>query len=960
MPLRRPMPRSLCLLVLALAWTAQAGEKISYNEQIRPIFNTSCVGCHGGVKKNAGVSFIYREEALGTSANGNRIIVPGEPENSELIKRISSDDPRYVMPPAHGEHHNEPLSPAQIKLLSDWIRQGAEWQEHWAYIKPERQAVQPQQQNWIRTPMDAYVLDQLEQKALAPSAEAPRSQWLRRVSLDLTGLPPTLEERQAFLADESDEAYEAVVDRLLASPRYGERWAAMWMDLARYADTIGYEKDKRRTIWPYRNWLINAFNEDLPFPEFIRDQLAGDLVKEPTTEQLISTGFLRLTQTNTEGGTDDEEFRVAAVLDRVNTTWSSFQGITFGCVQCHSHPYEPIPHEDFYRFMSFFNSTEDCDQDNDFPLHVVAHKPEERQQATAAQLDLIRLRRLLNQPGSLELEKPEPWLQPTYSALKISRGKLKQKAGVLYTEGTQPVHTTYYVTLESPEAGTTVTSLKVTILPDTDNPADGPFRGAHLSQLTLKKVTAAGKSSDVPFSYVYADSVAGPLGQDPAAALKPSAQGVGGYPKLFRQRDAVFVLKQPLELQPGDTLAATLFCKAGTTGGQNTALRRFQLQLGSSPAWQQLAASDSQAQLVKQLRETQKLVAGFKGEKVPVALERSSASVRESRVFIGGNRLNRGEAQKPGVPKILNPYGAEAGNRLEMAEWLAHPDNSLTARVFVNRVFSELFGNGIVQTLGDFGSSGLPPTNLALLDHLAIAFREDGQWQLKSLLKEMVLSATYRQDHRSTVELTARDPQNLLLARGPRTRLSAEMIRDHALSASGLIAHRLGGPSVMPPQPEGVWTTVYSGEKWTDAKGPDRYRRALYTFWKRTAPYPSMMTFDAASREVCNIQRISTNTPLQPLVTLNDPAYLEFAQKLAKRIQNHPDAGARAKIAQGYLLTTQQEIPTPSLDVLEKLHGELVEDYQSVPYDTLAKSAEEAAWVNIAGVLLNIDSALTK
>lgn len=933
-------------------------DRISYNESIRPIFNTSCVGCHGGVKKSAGVSFIYREDALGVSANGNHIIVPGDPEASELIKRVTSEDPRYVMPPAEGDHHNEPLKPEQIRQISEWIRQGAEWEEHWAYIKPERREVTPRQQDWIRTPMDAYVLAKLEQENLVPSGEAPRPQWLRRVTLDLIGLPPTVEEREAFLSDDAPDAYEKVVDGLLASPRYGERWAAMWMDLARYADTQGYEKDNDRVIWPYRDWLIEAFNRDLPYTTFIRDQLAGDMVEKPTTDQITAASFLRLSQTNTEGGTDDEEFRVEAVKDRINTTWVAMQGITFGCVQCHGHPYEPIPHKDYYRFMTYFNSTEDCDQDNDYPHHLIADKPEERQKATDAQLALIMLRRQLNQPGSEEMKKPGQWVQPAYTDLKINgSAEFRQEDGVLLADGALMPSMNYTVRLVPGEPNRTVTSLKVTILPDSDKPEEAPFRGAHLSHLTLKKVAASGQE-EVPLSYVYADSLTGPLGQDPSAALNPNGNGVGGFPKLFRKREAVFVLKEPVTLKEGETLVVNLASKAQTTGGQHTALRRFQLFLGTSGSWQQLLAREEHASLTKQVQEQQELVNAIKGTQIPVTLERPPDQSRESRLFIGGNRLNRGDTQVPGVPEVLNPFAAPVQTRLDMAGWLTHSENSLAARVFVNRIFYELFGNGIVQTLGDFGSSGLPPTNLPLLDHLAIAFRDEYAWRLKPLLKEMVLSAAYRQDHASTPELSAMDPKNLLLARGPRTRLTAEMIRDHALAVSGLIQHRNGGPSVRPPQPDRV--SSYGNSKWENATGPDRYRRALYTFWKRTLPYPSMITFDASAREVCNVRRIPTNTPLQPLVTLNDPVYLECAQQLARRLSDHPEAGLREKFAYGHLLATQREITDRGLDVLESLYRDLVEQYRTTSFANVAESAEGAALVNVASVLLNADTALTK
>lgn len=950
----------LALLTAAVVGTQSlpAQDKISYNEHIRPIINSSCVGCHGGVKKSAGVSFIYRAEALGVSDNGNPVIIPGDPDSSEFVKRITSTDPRYVMPPAMGEHAHDPLKQEEIELIKEWIRQGAEWEEHWSYIPPVKQDTVVKDESWIREPMDAYVLQRLESKGLSPSAEAPRAQWLRRVSFDLTGLPPTLEELTAFVDDPSEDAYEKVVDRLLASSRYGERWASMWMDLARYADTVGYERDAIREMWPYRNWLIDAFNRDLPYPDFVRDQLAGDLVDQPTTEQLMATGFLRLTATNSEGGTDDEEFRVAAVIDRVNTTWAAFQGLSFACVQCHGHPYEPIPHEDYYRFMDLLNNTEDCDLSNEFPRHLRANNPEQQQLATDTQLELLELKEQQNQPGSNAMKDPKQWQQPSYSNLSISSGTLDNDGATLYTGGTQRPKTEYVIHLSSDALSEAVTAIKVSILPDSEDPAKAPFRGALLSHFILGKQASDGTITDLPIRYVYADYLAGPY--DPQQALEAGAPGVGGYPKLFRQRDSVFILQEAVQLGEGEALVARLQSHGNTSGNQNVALRKFKLMLTTSPQWAALLDQPEHIERAQRIEKLNTTLSSIKGKPFPVAQERDQNSARETRLFIGGNWLNKGEVYTAGVPEVLNPYQAPSSNRLEMAEWMAHEENSFAARVFVNRLFAELFGHGIVPTLGDFGSSGLPPSNQPLLDYLAVAFQKDYAWQMKPLLREMVLSASYRQDHTSTPELSEMDPKNLLLARGPRTRLSAEMVRDNALAVSGLLAHREGGPSVMPPQPEGLWRAPYSGKKWATSKGPDRYRRALYTFWSRSAPYPSLITFDTPTRDLCNIQRIPTNTPLQPLVTLNDPVYLECAQHLAQIMADYPKTEPREKLAHAHLLTTQREASDATLNILETSYQELKDAYADESTGTLAENSEAAAYVNLASILLNIDSALTK
>ena len=950
-------PTTLLILVAASATSLSAAEReVLFNRDIRPILNTSCTGCHGGGKKNAGVSFIYRDEALGVSANGKKIIVPGDPDNSEVIKRITSTDPRYVMPPAQGEHHRDPLKPQDIDLIKEWIRQGAKYEEHWAYIPPKKEPAETQRKDWGRKPMDAYVLANLEKNKLSPTPEAPKEQWLRRATLDITGLPPTEQELQAFLADQSPDAYEKTTDRLLASPRFGERWASMWMDLARYSDSYGLEKDPHRDSWPYRDWLISAFNRDMPYTEFVRDQLAGDLADKPTTDQLKATLFERLTKTNTEGGTDDEQFRVEAVVDRINTSWNSLQGITMGCVQCHSHPYEPIPHEDFYRFMSFFNNSEDCDLDDDFPKHLLAEKPADQQKATDAQLEIVSLLNQRNRRGSEWINKDQNWILPEVSDLKISSGTLDQKDGVIFTGGSQGARTNYSMTLGTPAGMGPITALKFTILPDSDDPAKAPFRGSVLSNIVLNKLAPDGTRTPVPLAFVYGDSLAGP--NTPERSLDQSAAGFGGYPKLFRKMEAVIVLKDPLVLANGEKIAVDLVSNQPTTGDQATQLRKFQMHLIANPGWQRLLTDPEHLALTKRLGELYQFLGGVKGTRFPVMLDRPPESTRETRLWIGGNAMNKGKAVSPGVPKILNPYNAPANNRREMAEWITHPQNSLFSRVFVNRVFFELFGNGIVQTLGDFGTTGLKPTNQPLLDYLAVAFRDDHGWRLKSLLKEMVLSATYRQDHKASPELAAQDPKNLLLARGPRTRLTAEMIRDQALAVSGLLANRDGGPSVMPPQPDGV--RAWGGFKWTAAEGPDRFRRALYTYWKRTSPYPSMLTFDTPMRDVCSTQRIATNTPLQPLVTLNDPAYLEMARSLAQKMEKAPGTGPREKIAEGYLLATQRKPSDQTLDVLNKLREDLIAEYSASGPKPLADTPDQAAMINLASVLLNLDTAITK
>lgn len=944
-------PSSYALSILLLsAPISFAQEKISFNQQIRPILNRSCTGCHGGVKKAGEVSFIYRAEALGKGESGKSTIVPGHPEKSEMIRRIKSKDKDIMMPDPGG--HAKPLTQEEIELLTRWVKEGAEWEQHWAYIKPKQTTAKVSNTTWAKKPMDNYVLQRLEQNKLTPTKEASKAQWLRRASLDLTGLPPTLEGVKKFEANTASDAYEQEVDRLLASPRFGERWATVWMDLARYADTKGYEKDPHRNIWPYRDWLINSFNKDYPYNLFLRDQMAGDLLPNPTTDQMVATAFHRNTQTNTEGGTDDEEFRVMATIDRVNTTWIATQGITFGCTQCHSHPYEPIPHEAYYQFNDFFNNSQDVDLNSEFPNFLVANDPKKREQAAQLQHKLEALNLKLNNIGASLLPKTA-WQPLTFTTLKSSAGKLKQSGDSVVATGTHSVNTRFNVTAK-PNG---FTALRVAIIPIENDPKKLPIRGSVLSFFEAFKIQADGKRVLIPLSHAFADSLTGPY--KATDSLHNKREGFGGYPKLFGRREVVFIPTSPVILQEGESVEYVLHQKASTTGSQAVTIRKFSIATSNDGLWSQISKSPDYTETVKQIATAHKALKAIPGTNVPVLKNRNLQQARETRLFIGGLWLNKGEIMHKGVPDILNEYNAPASNRLEMAAWLTHKENPQTARVMVNRLFSELFGRGIVETLGDFGSTGTKPSNLALLDHLAIKYQSNYQWSNKKILKDMVLSATYRQDHRSTPALTKLDPQNHLLARGPRTRLTAEMLRDNALASSGLVHHQTGGASVMPPQPDGVWQTVYSGAKWKTATGPNRYRRALYTYWKRTSPYPSMLTFDAPTRDVCTPQRITTNTPLHALVTLNDPVYLECSQALAKRMTTHSQV-LEQQINFGYQVVTQRK-PNPAiLKTITELYLSLEKTYQKSDYKKLADSPQAAAMVILANAMLNLDDAITK
>jgi hypothetical protein len=792
---------------------------VDFVKDIQPLL-TRCTNCHGIEKQESGFNLQKKAAALAGGDNGNSI-VPGKSDKSSLVVAISRVDPDFMMPP---EGEGQPLTAEQVGLVRAWIDQGAKWpddasvkgSEHWAYKKPVRAAlpqvqgprskVQGQENStltlpsplkgegyWPRNAIDSFIVARLEKEGLRPATELDRARLIRRASLDLIGLPPTPEEVDAFVNDQSADAYEKVVDRLLASPHYGERWARPWLDLARYGDTHGYEKDPKRTIWPYRDWVINALNKDMPFDQFTIEQLAGDLLPDATLEQQIATGFHRNTMINTEGGVDQEEYRVAAVVDRVNTTATVWLGTTLACAQCHTHKYDPFTQKEYYQLFAFFNSNADrSTSDGDMlPLPTT--------EQNAALEEIAKLE-------AVQSKAPE---------LKTVRDQLAE---------------------------------------------------------AKKKINAE-------------------------------------MPKTLVMKD----LPEP----------------------------------------------------------------------------------RETFVHIRGNFLNKGDKVEPGVPAVLHPLAVAEGaplNRLALAKWLVSTENPLTARVAVNRMWEQFFGRGLVETSEDFGSRGERPSHPQLLDWLACEFMSPAEgtpWSMKRMHRLIVLSATYRQSAAVTPGVLERDPYNRLLARGPRSRLAAEAVRDQALAISGLLSRKIGGPSVMPPQPDGIWNSPYSGEKWQTSSGEDRYRRGMYTFWKRTAPYPAFLSFDAPSREFCVVRRPQTNTPLQALTLLNDPVYIEAARALARRMIKEVEGEPAARATRGFRLALGRSPKAAELERLvglyqselghyhqdakaaEAMAGKLEQkaEAKTRPAEKSEKSGEKAetfdtaelaAWTVVANVLLNLDEAVTK
>ncbi len=900
-----PIIVSVFLVTSIVAYLYWPVEKIDYNTQVKPIFNKKCITCHGGVKQKAGFSLLFREEALGNTESGKPAIIPGKPDESELIRRISADDPEERMPYKH-----EPLSKEEIDVLTQWIKQGAAWGEHWAYLPVKEEEIPIIKSDWVKNEIDPFILKKLNDEKLIPSAEADKPTLLRRVSLDLTGLPPEENIAQKYLTDPSDKAYENLVNDLLASSRYGERWTALWMDLARYADTRGYEADRSRTIWKYRDWLIHAFNEDKPYDEFLMEQMAGDLLPNPDDQKYIATAFHRNTMTNDEGGTENEEFRTAAVLDRVNTTWSALMGTSFNCVQCHSHPYDPFKHEEYYKFMAFFNNSRDEDTQSEYPLL--------RQYKGEDSLKLLHLKDWLSTYVSTEKSHEyytflKTW-QPTINSLQCDEFK---NAALI---------SSWYAGLRK----------------------DGSCRLPNVSlnnknQLMFRYTSRYNEG----VWFIYLDSLQGTL-------LKtiPLTNTKGEW-KIVTTELSPVAGRHHLYFKYSNPTIKTL---------DETGVTFEWFQFGED-----FPGEGNPGFEVAQKNFTELMYAPV--ETTPILFENNNEMFRSTHVFERGNWLVKGDEVTPDVPHVMNPMDSNAPkNRLGLAMWMTDKKNPLVSRTMVNRLWEQLFGQGLAETLEDLGTQGIAPTHKELLDHLSWKFMNEFDWSVKKLLREMVMSATYRQDSKTNHELQQKDPLNKLYARGPRLRLSAEQLRDQALAVSNSLSKKMYGKSVMPFQPEGIWRSPYNGDKWVMSKGEDQNRRALYTYWKRTAPYPTMITFDGGAREVCVTRRIRTNTPLQTLTMLNDSSYFVMARNFAFKMQALDNSDVKRQISKGYESMFFKPISEKRLRALTELYtlsiGKFEKDNKAAleiigTKETQAKP-ETAALVVVASALLNLDEWVNK
>lgn len=961
--------------VLALGGVIGFGEDLladmNFSTDVQPILNEHCVSCHGGVKQAGGISFLSRASLLGEGKSGENALVPGNASASEFIRRIQSNDPDERMPPPE---EGTALDAVSIAKLESWVNEGAEWMLHWSYESPKRYAT-PKVSNpdWVLQPMDAFILFRLDKEKLKPSNHGSRATWLRRASLDVTGLPPTPEEVEAFERNPSPAAFEIELERLMRSPRFGERWASMWLDLARYADTQGYEKDLERKVWPWRDWVIRAFNDDMPYDQFLVKQLAGDLIPDRTLDDLLATAFHRNTQTNTEGGTDDEEFRMAAVIDRVSATWEALQGTSFRCIQCHSHPYDPFSHDEFYQFIALFNTSLDADVNEDFPLVKIPDNRNQFEKAHNIDKELASIHDSLFEEGAQRLFEPEQWV-PIKAQEAKSTGqtqlRILEEEGLpeVRAVGTLSTRSEYELIFDVPEGVSTLEALRIQALPiDFEAAASIPEMGFVLSRFIMW-VTPAGVESDeedkegISFGWVVDDDPSPMF--DAIDSLKDNGTGWAAYTRLNGPRQAAMIPERPIDLPEGGRIRIKMHFQRNATGAIPLLIRRARFAVSNSKNWSQWSQSvsfESRVAALKELREERNKIQGVP---VPVMIEQPSDRKRLTEIFLRGNWLDRGDKVDPGVPSILPslPEG-EAVDRLAMARWMVSDDHPLTARVFVNRIWAQLFGTGIVASLEEFGSTGSLPSHPALLDDLSVRFMGGMGWSLKSLLREIVLSSTYRQTSKVPSGLEEKDAANRLLTRGPRNRLTAEMIRDQALFVSGLLSPKMYGPPVMPPQPEGVWRTVYNTASWKTAEGEDRFRRALYTYCRRTSGYPSFLAFDAPTREVCAPRRMPTNTPLQALVTLNDPAFMECAKSLAVRMrQDQSEFEPAIAIRNGMRLVTGATPAFEALSPLNELFETASNHYQKHPElaQALGASADEAALVLVANALLNLDAILTK
>ena len=1007
------------------------GAPPDFSRDIRPILSDRCFTCHGpdDATRTTALRFDQEESAFAKLSNGRYAIVRGKPEASELIRRVKTDDPAKRMPPQYMGH--AALKPDEIEKLEAWVRAGAPWQSHWAFATPVRPA-EPAVENtgWVRNPIDSFVLARLEEEAFKPSPEADRATLIRRVSFDLTGLPPTPAEVDAFLNDSSANAYEKVVDRLLASPGYGERMAFRWLDAARYADTNGYQNDQERYMWRWRDWVIEAFNSNMPFDRFTIEQLAGDLLPNPTLEQLIATGFNRNHRGNAENGTDPDEYQVEYAVDRVETTATVWLGLTMGCARCHDHKYDPISQKEFYRFYAYFNNVSDRGRYFKYGnTPPIIRAPTRGQRAELAALE-SRIEesneRLDALESSIEKEFAKwskraaqnefDWTFDERLAVREAfdgfgtavPGKVGQAARLdgedvidlgnkadfdFYSKFTlsawirpesstggiisrhQPTPRGYGLFLVDGKLQLRIDTASISDRVRVETVASVPLNEwTHVAAAYDGSRLARGMTlyinGEAQELHVLIDES---LNNTRAAKDTPLrvGHGPGEKDRFVGLIDDVRIYDRPLSAEQVGvvSVADSLREIAHVPDAERTASQAQKLRWAFLSKFAPARIKDLWNELALLRLERETLLDRF--PTVMVMDERED--VRPTHVLYRGSFDAPREQVRPGLPAVLppGPPGIE-NDRLRLARWLTDPTHPLTSRVTVNRFWQMLFGRGIVSTVEDFGSQGAEPTHPKLLDWLAVEFIENG-WNIKQLLKTIVMSATYRQSSRATPALLERDPENLLLARAPRVRLPAEAIRDQALAVSGLLHEGLGGPSVKPYQPAGLWKELSNWGAYENDHGDELYRRSLYTFWKRTLGPPSMLAFDSAARETCVVREVRTNTPIQALNLMNDVTYAEAARLLAERMIREGGDSDGERLMFGFRLATARPPEPKEKDILMTGLRRFQSRYQSAPADAEAfldhgehprdasiDAPELAAYTAIASLILNLDETVTK
>jgi mono/diheme cytochrome c family protein len=1010
--------------------------KVDFARDVQPVFSKSCYGCHGPKVQMGGLRLDSKQLAA-------KSIQPSKAAESSLYLRVAGVGDQARMPMG-----GKPLDAAQIALIKNWIDQGAEWPEstnvevtevkkHWAYIPPKRpELAKVTNSRWVANPIDTFILAKLEKEGLAPSPEADRVTLLRRLSLDLIGLPPTIAEVDAFVKDKSRNAYEKQVDRLLQSPHYGERWGRHWLDAARYADSDGYEKDKIRQVWAYRDWVIKALNRDLPFNQFVIDQIAGDQLPNATQDQLVATGFLRNSMINEEGGVDPEQFRMEAMFDRIDAIGKSVLGVTIQCAQCHNHKFDPLKQEEYYQIFAFLNNSHEA--------NIAVYTPDEQMRRA----DVFR--RIREVEAGIQHRNPDwqermaAWEtkaksgQPEWTVVKpdvddISTGGqryLPMKDGSLLAQGYAPTKHRVKLTVKTDVQN--ITAFQLELLNDPNLPLGGPGRSLKgtgaltefeveaapadapdkVTKIKIAKATADINLPETPLEAMFEDKskkkrVTGPI-EYAIDGKDETAWGIDAGPAVRNQpRKAVFNAETPISNPKGTVL--TFYLKQNHGGwnsddNQNHNLGRMRLSITT-------AANAEADPLPKNVRE---ILAVPANERTPAQVQavfsywrttvpewkdanltiaelwkqhpEGSAQLvlqareegRETHILTRGDFLKPTKLVKPGVPSFLNPLPADApATRLTFAKWLVDRNAPTTARALVNRTWQNYFGIGLVSTAEDLGKQSETPSHPELLDWLAVEVMDRG-WSMKALHRLIVTSSTYKQSSKVTSELYTRDPYNRLLAHGPRIRVEAEIVRDIALSASGLLNSKVGGPSVNPPAPEFLFLppASYGPKVWIESKDEDRYRRALYTFRYRSIPYPMLQVFDAPNGDISCVRRSRSNTPLQALTTLNEPLFLESARALAMRTLKEGGKSDTDRIAYAVRRCLSRK---PSEQEIAELAGLLKKetahfsDGKANPWDLAATDpanppvlpkgvtpAQLAGWTAVSRVLLNLDETITK